>query len=249
MSLSIPAPAISREPVPADRTKSLLALHRFLAARSFYPLLLCTLLAGSFFITRALIAHHVYFRFLVWNLFLAWIPYWSSVLAVHLHRNRSASRVLLAGVWLAWLAMFPNAPYIFTDFVHLREAPLWPVPWWFDLGMMIMFALAGCFVGIVSLRIMHDLLRARVGEIAGWLFVAVVAILSGFGIYLGRFERYNSWDLLFRPHRVLPSILDRMMNPLSHPRTLGVTLMFGAMVMVTYVMFVSTTTSECKFEI
>src|SRR5436190_3973539 len=136
------APA-SRDTATPDQ--SLLTLHRFLAARCFYPLLLCTLLATFFFITRALIAHYIRLQFLLWNLFLAWIPYWCSIAAVRLHRDRSARPITVATIWLAWLLMFPNAPYIFTDFVHLRDVPRGPLPWWFDLGMVITFALAGCF--------------------------------------------------------------------------------------------------------
>ena len=214
------------------------AVHRFLLPRTFYPLLLCTLLGLAFLTTRVVIAREIRFSFLVWNLFLAWIPYGFSLYALHLRENRPDARWLIAMTWLGWLVMFPNAPYILTDFVHLHDAH-WRLPWWFDLGLVITFALAGCFLGIVSLRIMHDLARPRIGEIGGWLFVAAVAILSGFGIYLGRFGRFNSWDVLIRPHHIIQLTITRLLDPLSHLRAIGMTLMFGAMVLMIYVMFVS----------
>ena len=134
--------------------------------------------------------------------------------------------------------MFPNAPYIFTDLIHWRNRP--PVmPWWFDLGLVLMFALAGCFAGIVSLKMMHDLVRRAVGGVGGWAFVVIVAMLSGFGVYLGRFERWNSWDILTQPRRVIMTTLYKSLHPHLFDRTFGVTLMFGAMMLVTYVMFVS----------
>jgi uncharacterized membrane protein len=107
--------------------------------------------------------------------------------------------------------------------------------------LWLTFALAGCFLGVVSLRIMHDLVRQRLGRTLGWLFVLIVTTLSGFGIYLGRFQRFNSWDLLTHPHRVYGLMLRGLLDPLSHSRTWGVTLMFGAMMLVTYTMFVSVT--------
>jgi uncharacterized membrane protein len=224
-------------------------VHRFLRRSAFYPLLLCTLLSFSFLLARIYVTGGGAFRFLVWNLFLAWVPYGFSLAAIVAPRVWPGRRWRIACVWLAWLATFPNAPYIFTDMIHWQRAPLAAalVPWWYDLGLILMFALNGCFLAIVSLRIMHDLVRRAVGgaagETLGWLFVVAATTLSGFGIFLGRFGgrfgRYNSWDLLLRPHHLASDIAGGLSDPLSHGRSIGVTLMFGTMLLVTYVMFVS----------
>jgi uncharacterized membrane protein len=215
------------------------ALHKFLLAHMFYPLCLCTFLGFAFYITRVLLTGRLQFRFLIFNLFLAWIPYALSLAALRLDAQRpiNRDRALIAIVWLTWLAMFPNAPYILTDYIHLWDHKT--LTWWFDLGLITTFALAGCFCGIASLRIMHDIVRPRIGIIGGWLFVTTVATLAGFGIYIGRFLRWNSWDILARPHRLFPQLADRLLNPMHHPRTIGVTLMFGALTLVMYVMFVT----------
>jgi uncharacterized membrane protein len=229
---------VSRSPAPWR----VLALHRFLARHAFYPLVFCTLLCFAFAGTRAYILRTHGYAFLVKNLFLAWVPYFFSLAAVWLEGaetgSRRGPRWVTAGVWAAWLAMFPNAPYIFTDLIHWRGR--FEMPWWFDLGLVLMFALAGCFAGMVSLRIMHELVRRRAGQVGGRCFVTVVALLSGLGIYLGRFERWNSWDLLTRPHQVAWRTLWDLTSPYAHARTMGVTLMFGALVLATYVMFVTT---------
>lgn len=216
-----------------------LKLHRFLVAHAFYPLLVCTMLGCSFLAVRAYMLGYLQYRFLVWNVFLAWVPYGCSLLAIRLDETRARGRdhSIKAIVWLTWLAMFPNAPYIITDIVHLWE--IRSFTWWFDVGMVITFALSGCFLGIISLRIMHDLVRPRLGAVGGWIFVTIVTMLSGFGVYLGRFQRFNSWDILTKPHRVFAQIFRGVIDPLSHPRTWGVTLMFGALMLVTYIMFVS----------
>jgi uncharacterized membrane protein len=221
----------------------LAAMHRFLLERAFYPLALCTLLCFAFWFTRICFTWTLTYDFLVKNLFLAWVPYFFSLAAVAMHESAKAhatrpARWKLALVWCGWLVMLPNAPYIFTDLIHWRDRPR-VMPWWFDLGLVLMFALAGCFAGIVSLKMMHNLVRRAAGRVTGWAFVTSVAILSGFGIYLGRFERWNSWDILTQPHHLVTRTLFKSLHPHLLDRTFGVTLMFGAMILVTYVMFVS----------
>jgi len=203
-----------------------------LVERSFWPLLLFTMLGCGFLLVRAYVSGRVGYVFLVKNLFLAWIPYVLSLAVLDLHQSQPRRRVIFASLCLAWLVMFPNAPYIFTDLIHWRNRH--EMSWWFDLGMVLTFALAGCFCGIASLRIMHELVRKRVGQAGGWLFVSVVSALTGFGIYLGRFERWNSWDVLTRPRFVTLQLLHGLADPFSHARTLGVTLMFGAIVLACY---------------
>src|SRR5438046_709096 len=124
-----------------------------LAERSFLPLALCTALCFSFLLARGYIVGQLGYTFLVKNLFLAWMPYLLSVAAWRAHRRGAPHRGGVAAIWLAWLAMFPNAPYIFTDLIHWRGRSS-AMPWWFDLGTVLMFALAGCFCGIASLRMM-----------------------------------------------------------------------------------------------
>jgi uncharacterized membrane protein len=227
-------------PTLSTRTR-LLMMHHFLLEHAFYPLTLCTLLCFAFWFTRVMYTWTLTYDFLIKNLFLAWMPYFLSLTAVRMqHSAIRRPKWKFALVWSAWLVMFPNAPYIFTDLIHWRNRPR-VMPWWFDLGLVLMFALAGCFAGVVSLKMMHELVRRAIGGVAGWAFVTVVAILSGFGVYLGRFERWNSWDILTQPHHVVTRTLFKSLNPHLFDRTFGVTLMFGAMMLVTYVMFVSMT--------
>jgi len=217
--------------------RRLTGAHQFLAAHMFYPLLLCTVVAGGFFVVRVALRGEIGFAFLVKNLFLAWVPYFFGLAAVWLHEHRPRARIRIAATWGAWLAMFPNAPYIFTDLIHWRYRR--EMPWWFDLGLCLMFSLAGFVLALASLRIMHELVRRRVGLVGGWIFVVVVVFLSGFGIFLGRFLRWNSWDLLTHPHVILGQTLRGLLDPLAHTQAIGVTLMFGTMLLAVYVMFAS----------
>jgi uncharacterized membrane protein len=182
---------------------SLRNLHRFLESQSFYPLVLSSGLAAAFFIFRMLYSDSTNYTNLNWNLFLAWVPYGLSMLAAGLHRLYPRRWVWLLIIIAVWLVFFPNAPYIVTDFYHLVERP--PVPLWYDIGLIAIFAFSGCFLAIASLRTMHFLAEAYAGRLAGWLPAATSLALSGLRLP-GRFGRWNSWDLLLHPKAVLKGI-------------------------------------------
>jgi uncharacterized membrane protein len=200
---------------------------------SMLPVLLASILAVGLFAARVYRSQQITFCFLVWNLVLAWIPYLSSLWADHLHRHHPRRWWLLLLPGLSWLAFFPNAPYIVTDFWHLQARP--PIPVWYDIGMLAAFALAGLFLAVFSLRTIHELIRQHLGSLLGWLFAGTVVGLGGLGIYLGRFLRWNSWDLFLHPRGVLADVATRLANPLAHPRAVGVTCLFAAILFVCYV--------------
>lgn len=206
--------------------------HWFLKRQAFYPLLLSTALAASLFSGRVLRSRSLVFLFLVWNLLLAWIPYLSAAWADALHRRRPRQWWLLIPPGLLWLAFFPNAPYLVTDLLHLRERT--PIPIWYDIGMLAVFAWAGLFLGVFSLRIMQRLVRDYLGALLSWCFVFLVLALGGLGIYLGRFLRWNSWDLVFSPRGVLNDLTVRILDPLNNLQTFGVTFLFAAILLVCY---------------
>jgi uncharacterized membrane protein len=143
--------------------------------------------------------------------------------------------LLLPG--LLWLLFFPNAPYLVTDLIHLRGYP--PVPLWYDIGMLISFAWAGCFLAVASLYIMHQIIRDFAGRAMSWLIVMGMIGLCGLGIYMGRFLRWNSWDVFLYPTEVLSDIAHRLAHPFSNLQTYGVTLMFAAFLFVCYWTFIS----------
>ena len=186
------------------------------------------LFAGSLF-CAALVAvrnHHTgdaNFRYLVWNLFLAWIPFALAVFVYDRWRRHGAGIALLALGGL-WLLFFPNAPYIATDFVHLQRDPL--APFWFDALTIAAFAWMGVLLGFASLYLMQTVVRQWRGTVAGWIFAVVAIGLGSLGIYLGRFLRLNSWDALEHPS-VLPRILHAVArDPFAYQEAIAVTLVF-----------------------
>lgn len=211
--------------------------HRFLVNQSFYPLVLASILAGIFFILRAIYAKNLHYSNLVWNLFLAWVPYGLSMATAAVGRLFPRLGWLLVIPGMVWLAFFPNAPYIVTDFYHLSWRP--PVPLWYDIMLISAYAFTGCFLAIASLRTMQSLVEQALGQVIGWFFAAGALGLSGLGVYLGRFGRWNSWDLLLNPKAVLKDIAFQALNPFENLRFIGFTVMFTAILFVFYWMFVS----------
>ncbi len=214
-------------------------LKRFLSSRFLYPLLLSTLLSVGLFAFRVSYSGKWYYDNLPWNLFLAWVPYVCSVWAVAWGRLYPSRWWMLLLPGALWLVFFPNAPYIVTDFYHLEKRP--PIPLWYDIGLLTVFAWTGCFLAITSLRAMQMLVRRWTNRFVSWIFVAIALGLSGVGVYLGRFERWNSWDLFLHPTRVLEDLAVPLMNPWNNLRFVGFSLVFTAALLVIYVIFVSVT--------
>lgn len=194
------------------------------------------LLLGSLYCIGLECARVVYtgnrvYLFLIWNLFLAWIPFAVSLLIekVQSRGGRPALLVLLAAIWLLF---FPNAPYIITDFIHL--APRGAAPLWFDVLLIASFAWTGLLLGLVSLNRVQRLISSAAGALVGWLSAAGALLLAAFGIYIGRFEVRNSWDIVLRPGLLVRDTWHQLTSPALYPRTLGVTFSYAIFLMLTY---------------
>jgi uncharacterized membrane protein len=182
------------------------------------------------------------YTFLVWNLFLAWVPLIFSLLAYDEFQTGTNRSLRFLGWAGAWLVFFPNAPYIFTDLIHLWSR--FYGHFWVDLILILLCALTGLVLGFVSLFLMQSVVTRRFGRMAGWLFIAGVAGLSGFGIYLGRFLRFNSWDVLFKPVALYRGITDWAATPLTNPISYAFPAMFGTFLFIAYLMLYALTHLE-----
>ena len=169
--------------------------------------------------------------FLVWNLWLAWIP-WLAGQAFRAASRRRASAARQLGWFALWMLFLPNAPYITTDLLHL--APRLLVPLWYDLALLLSSAGTGLLLGYMSLLEVQEAVEERFGRVRGWGVAAGSLFLSGFGIYLGRFLRWNSWDVLTDPAGLFHDIAVRLLDPASYPRNYGVTLIFGSGLLLGY---------------
>lgn len=170
------------------------------------------------------------FYFLSWNLLLALAPLffaWVAMLISDLGWKHLALFMLLP-----WLLFLPNAPYILTDLLHLKARA--PVPLWFDLTMLLAFALTGLMLGYLSMVCVEQVLLRVMKRPWVMAIHGLVLFLCGFGIYLGRFLRWNSWEVATRPNALFRVIGDRILHPADHPTTWATTLLVGAMLIIVF---------------
>jgi len=212
-------------------------LQRF--SHNKYRLTIFGLLAGASVVCvallrfRAALTGTTHFTFLVWNLFLAWIPFGIAYTAYITPVSRRWLYALVPVSAILWLVFFPNAPYILTDFQHLSRAG-GDAPVWYDVILLIWFAFTGLFLGMVSLFLMQEIVRREFGRWFGWGFVCLVAALTSIGVYMGRFLRWNSWDILGNPGDMLQFTLYYLINPT--PRSLVFFSMFAPFFLFVYLL-------------
>jgi uncharacterized membrane protein len=173
------------------------------------------------------------FTFLTWNLFLAWVPFGLSLCVAAVHAL-GGPRPLLWVFGAGWLLFLPNAPYILTDFIHLGR--IGGAPLWFDAALIGTFAAAGLALGLASLLVVHHIVEARSGRIVGWTVAASSLVLSAIGVYLGRFPRFNSWDVLTDPHGLLAVVLQRLADPLGNPFLLQFAVVMSILLLGSYLL-------------
>lgn len=202
-------------------------------------LLLEVLLAASALVTvgiaaRVVHTHSLETTNLVWNLFLAWIPL-VLALVVYDGARRGANAGPMAAVGIVWLLFLPNAPYIVTDLKWLGRFETGTH--WFDPPLVVGAAVVGLVLGFVSLYLVQSVVTLRLGRLAGWTLALGAMVASGVGVYLGRFERWNSWDVFTEPTRIVGQLGSAALDPLAHGRPLALSVFFGVAWCMGYVLF------------
>lgn len=178
---------------------------------SLLPLVLGVIVSLGLLVIRLFLISDKFYLFLPYNLVLALIPLGVSFFIVAYERYKSRSWLLLGLSGFVWLIFFPNAPYIITDFIHL--APRSGIPIWYDAILILSFASSGLLAGWYSLYQMQIVATKRFGTSNGWTFVMLVLLLASFGVYLGRFLRWNSWDLFLDPIGLVNDVFLRFSAP------------------------------------
>lgn len=212
------------------------ATHRFLAGHAFYTLGFASTLAVGLLVLRSTRLHSWDQLWLTWNLILAWVPYLVGLATVRLWQRNPARPDRLIVPAALWLAFLPNAPYIITDFTHVRAHADLPWLYWYDMINMALLAWTGCVLGALSLGMVQRIVASYLGRALSWLFVVGTAGLCGCGIYLGRFARWNSWDVLTKPHALASDLLPALLQPLNYVRPWALSGLFAAFFLISYLL-------------
>ncbi|MDO6598268.1 DUF1361 domain-containing protein [Oceanihabitans sp. 2_MG-2023] len=190
------------------------------------------LLSIFLLMVRIKITHTYFFIFLVWNLFLAVIPY---AITIYLKSREKTNKFQLAIAFSIWLLFLPNAPYIITDLIHLKisENPFF----WLDVLLVTSFAYNGLMLFFLSMVDIKKLLQNYFSKNKVSYLMHAILLLTAFGIYLGRFLRYNSWDILQHPSILFKDILHMVIQPNQHLEVWLFTFTFGCFLAISFRMF------------
>lgn len=193
------------------------------------------LLAFFFFIGLLITARIIYsgsirYIFLSWNIFLGWIPYVLSCY-FNMYKNKEAwKKIILFG---SWLLFFPNALYIVTDLIHLEEST--NVPLWYDAVLLFACSFVGLIMAFISLQRVEYFLQGIFNKKTVSYIIPLILFTGSFGVYLGRFQRWNSWDVIHNPLALAMDIADRFISPLDNYKTWAITIILTALYSLLYV--------------
>lgn len=193
--------------------------------------LLCVFFIFIGFLIAARIVYSGSLRFisLGWNIFLAWIPYMLSCYFAEYTNKARWKQLILTGTWLLF---FPNALYIVTDLIHLEEST--NVPLWYDAVVLFAASFVGLIMAFISLRKLEVFLLGVFKTVVVNCVIPVILFIGSFGVYLGRFQRWNSWDVLHNPLSLSMDIARRIVSPVDHIKTWTITIIFTALYSLMY---------------
>ncbi|WP_411893716.1 DUF1361 domain-containing protein [Winogradskyella sp. A2] len=173
-----------------------------------------------------------FYLFLVWNVFLAIIPY---IITIYLNTKQNLNKFKLVLWCIIWILFLPNAPYIVTDLMHLRLGNSSLL--WLDIIVILSFAFTGLLLFYLSILDMQKLLTKRYPKLPIKTITYSIILLSGFGVYLGRFLRYNSWEIISQPQYLISDIIGIILSPFQHFNAWLFTLGFGGFLLVGFWIF------------
>jgi uncharacterized membrane protein len=198
-------------------------IQRWLLISCSFSLLLLTF--------RIILTGRLSYIFLAWNLFLASVPYFISEWFGK-HPQIVARKTRLILLLFVWLLFMPNSFYMFTDLFHLDNMDNGNP--WFDLTLILSFAWNGLMFGVISIRQMETLLKKTKGKFVSGVVICVVMWLNAFGVYIGRFLRFNSWDIFFNPFSLLTETGNIFFDPYDHRRVWAMSICFAFFMIIVY---------------
>ena len=206
--------------------------NKNLVPKSVIPILIFAVVLN---ILRIILWGKFSYFYLLWNIFLAFVPYLISLVLFTLHKEEKINNFFLIIGSLVWILFIPNAPYLITDFIHLDEVK--HAPLLYDAFLIFSSALVGLLFGLYSISHMNEIIKSKFSKIKSKIILAVIFILIGFGIYLGRFLRFNSWDFFTHHSSLLEGIKNLFFWNGGIMNTILYTLLFSSFVYVAFRMW------------
>ena len=201
-------------------------VNRILSLSMLFSCLLVT--------ARVIYTGRITFLGLVWNMFLAYIPYALTGFGER-KPQRIRNRYSFLLFFLLWLLCIPNSFYIMTDLYHLGDYYNdFIAPQWFDLAVILSFAWNGLLLGILSVRQMEKIIQSRTSKFHELIFLYPVMWLSALGVNTGRYLRFNSWDVLADPFQLMRELVEISVHPLAFRSAWGMVFCFSVLMTLMY---------------
>jgi uncharacterized membrane protein len=105
----------------------------------------------------------------------------------------------------------------------------------YDVVMLTSFLISGLVLGYLSIYLLHIRALKKLSEGQAYLGVGLIFLMCSFAIYLGRYARWNSWDIIMNPAGLVFDVSDRFINPAAHEQTYLITLTIFALLFSVYV--------------
>lgn len=191
-------------------------------------------------ILRILIWEKYSFIYILWNIFLALLPFIISSILLKANDNKKLTQTVFIISGVFWLLLIPNSPYIITDLIHVGEVRA--VPALFDSFLLFGSAWVGLLLGMYSIHHMEQILKTKYGKRVAFIIIMIVILFTSFGVYLGRFLRFNSWDVFARPVSFLNGIQEIFTNNHNLTEAFLYTVLFFFFILVSYLSWKSTQT-------
>jgi uncharacterized membrane protein len=191
-------------------------------------LLLCVVFTMSLLLVRMLYSQTFDYSFYGWNTFLAAIPYLISTQLIKLRKIRFAALLML----FIWLIFFPNAPYLVTDLLHYEERQ--PVPFWYDILLVVSATWNGLLLGLVSLMNVETFLSRHIKPVWVTVSVFISLLLCSYGVFLGRFLRLNSWDIASTPIDLAYNSARHVLQPQRYTKLWVFTILLAVLLSLIY---------------
>ncbi|MDR2842787.1 MAG: DUF1361 domain-containing protein [Spirochaetaceae bacterium] len=194
-------------------------------------LLILSVFCFGLTIIRYIYTDGIGYFFLLWNLFLAFIPWLITGLLI-IKPGIKKSKIVISLIFIVWFLFFPNAFYIITDLMHLRKRSA--VPIWFDMFLILSFSWTGFLFGFYSLLDIEQIMQEKFSKKCTYIFTVIIIFAASYGIFLGRYIRLNSWDIIASPVKFILTIKDTIINPAIRRNAFAMTFITGIFLNMIY---------------
>jgi uncharacterized membrane protein len=194
--------------------------------------ILITILAVVLNILRVVFWKKWSFFYILWNILLAFIPFFISLILLSLQKEGKLNKVIFVTGFILWMIFIPNAPYIITDFIHLGEVRA--VPMIYDTFLIFSSASVGLILCFYSFFHMEQIIRTKYSQRKTSLLMGIIILFVSFGIYLGRFLRFNSWDVFMNHTTLTKNVWGIFSQSTVHTEVYFYTVLFFFFLYLTY---------------